>query len=293
MKVNLITVLKGQKYNAPTLKSDWLFYQHPKWKSHGTAQLDQLACGYCSLIACSQTSPSIDSPIEVEDTSLDIENCEVQAVFENNGCLDCHGSNAELNGGGINLTEAHIESSLIGASSNSPGCENEFLVNVDHPEASILLHTLSPEEYADAIGPDCSPMPMPLGGMNTVPMEDVGCIEEWINTLEPNTETPDVLFEAPALTVLTRIKYLLDGGAWTAEELESASGKTPNFTRQFHSVLQTGWPAIVFIKTSLELHLQQPPAMTTTTTGSKHSAELHGSNARGLSQSIVQLQNNH
>ena len=219
-----------------------------------------------NLIACSQTikDPSIDSPSEVEDTSLEIENCEVQAVFANNGCLDCHGSNAELNGGGINLTEAHIESSLIGASSNSPGCENEFLVNVDHPEASILLHTLSPEEYADAVGPDCSPMPMPLGGMNTVPMEDVECLEEWINTLEPNTETPDLLFEAPALTVLTRVKYLLDGGALTAEELESASGENSELHQDGFESLVASWMAsdrfLIKRRQFLELHLQQTPS---------------------------------
>ena len=165
--------------------------------------------------------PSGDASIPTPDGAPGPDHCEVNAVFERNGCLACHGQNAELNGGGIHLTSMRVQESLITVPSRSPGCADASLINVENPEASVLLHTLAADRYNGALDEACQPIPMPLGGRTIIPAEDVDCLEQWIRTLEPpEQEVPDVTYTAPALTVLTRVKYLLDGGALTAEELE-------------------------------------------------------------------------
>ena len=171
--------------------------------------------------AVSETSEESEA---AEDTAAGPSACAVDEVFERNGCLACHGADAERYGGGLNLTVAEREASLVGTASRSPGCAEEALVNVAEPEASILLHTVAAEHYAGAVESECRPIPMPLGAASTMPTEDVDCLEAWIRTLDPADDDPlDVTFAAPALSVLTRVKYLLDRGALTAEELAFAS----------------------------------------------------------------------
>lgn len=122
-------------------------------------------------------------------------------VIERNGCLACHGQRADLNGGGLNLSPARMEESLVNVASRSPGCADMFLVNPSHPEASVLLHTLAPDEYRDSVEPDCHPMSMPLGGGNSVNFEDVQCLQQWIRTLEqPEVQPSEVTYEAPAFS---------------------------------------------------------------------------------------------
>ena len=119
-----------------------------------------------------EEAPVMDGPPEHTDTATDPDLCSVDAVFERNGCLACHGTNAELSGGGLNFTADRLEESLVGVTSRSPGCSEAVLVNADDPEASVLLHTVA-DHYAGALDAECSPMTMPLGGTSTMSREDV------------------------------------------------------------------------------------------------------------------------
>ena len=122
------------------------------------------------LLACNtEKLPSEEiETTEAMDTSTEeeavVESCSVSEVFERNGCMGCHDSNAELNGGGINLTAETLEESLIGVPSISPGCTEDVLVNVENPEASIILHNLSNDWDNTTLSSECAPIPMPLGG---------------------------------------------------------------------------------------------------------------------------------
>ena len=206
-----------------------------------------------------------DAAIPTPDAAPGPGHCEVNAVFERNGCLACHGQNAELNGGGIHLTSMRVQESLINVPSRSPGCADASLINVENPEASVLLHTLAADRYNGALDEACQPIPMPLGGRTIIPAEDVDCLEQWIRTLEPpEREAPDVTYTAPALTVLTRVKYLLDGGALTAEELERASGPDGELLQDEFEALIASWISGARFRIKrrqfLELQLQQTPS---------------------------------
>ena len=125
------------------------------------------------------------------DTATDPDLCAIDSVLERNGCLTCHGTNADLSGGGLNFTADRIEESLVGVTSRSPGCSEAVLVNAEEPEASVLLHTVAADHYAGALDAECSPMAMPLGGTSTMSREDVDCIEQWIRDLDaPETAPP-------------------------------------------------------------------------------------------------------
>ena len=226
-------------------------------------RLVSLGClGLGVLAACASQN---DSPTDETEAPPDPTTCEVNEVFERNQCMTCHGANADLNGGGLNLTSSRLVESLVGVSSNSPGCSEDVLVNVEVPEASVLLHAVSSEYGPDALGAECEPMSMPLGGTKSMSSADVACLEEWIGTLEPPENEPvDVTYAAPALTVLTRVKYLLDGGAVRADELELASGPEGELLQEpFEALVDTWMSGARFHakrRQFLELSLQQKPA---------------------------------
>ena len=115
----------------------------------------------------SESTPPTDEP----DSGIDPEACVVQEVLTRNGCMACHDTNAALNGGGLVFTPDRIEESLVGVASKSPGCDEEVLVHVDNPHASVLLHTVAPERYSGALGDACQPYAMPLGGPPTMPQK--------------------------------------------------------------------------------------------------------------------------
>ncbi|MBO85235.1 MAG: hypothetical protein CL927_07740 [Deltaproteobacteria bacterium] len=190
--------------------------------------------------------------------------CDVEDVFERNGCLACHGADAERAGGGLNLTASEREASLVGVASNSPGCAEEVLVNVDNPMASMLLHNVAADRYFGEVGSECSPIPMPLGGASVLPEDDVDCLEEWIRTRNANDDPPDVTYAAPALTVLTRVKYVLNGGAVTADELGLASDTDGELLPEGLEQLVQTWMSMDRFRDKrrqfLELHLQQIPS---------------------------------
>ena len=211
-------------------------------------------------------TPNADAGLAPDaDVSPPPPSCAVNDVFERNGCFGCHGENADLNGGGVHLTPERLEESLVGVASKSPGCAEHALVDVENPAASILVHSLAPDRHVGELSEACRPMPMPLGGAVTLSDDDVDCVEQWIETLEPpEVEQPDVTFAAPAVTVLTRVKYLLDGGALSAAELESASGPDGELLQAEFEALIATWMAGDRFRAKrrqfLELHLQQTPS---------------------------------
>jgi len=103
----------------------------------------QLLMGLGLLHGCGSSE---EPPVDPSPESLQ---CSVDDILDRNGCLACHGANAQLTGGGLNFTVDRLEESLVGVASRSLGCADEILVDPEHPEASVLLHVcqngLSPE----------------------------------------------------------------------------------------------------------------------------------------------------
>ena len=67
---------------------------------------------------------------------------------------------------------------LIDQPSNNPSCADDVLVDLETPEASLLLRVISPESYRDFGSETCRPAPMPLASEARVSDEDVSCIEK-------------------------------------------------------------------------------------------------------------------
>ena len=101
-----------------------------------------------------EEAPVMDGSPEHTDTATDPDLCSVDAVFERNGCLACHGTNAELSGGGLNFTADRLEESLVGVTSRSPGC-SEAVWSTPKSQASVLLHTVAADHYA--VDAECGP----------------------------------------------------------------------------------------------------------------------------------------
>ena len=101
------------------------------------------------------------------DTATDPDLCAIDSVLERNGCLTCHGTNADLSGGGSVHRRPDRGEPRRGDLSESRLLE-AVLVNAEEPEASVLLHTVAADHYAGALDAECSPMAMPLGGTSTM-----------------------------------------------------------------------------------------------------------------------------
>ncbi|MEM9071766.1 MAG: hypothetical protein AAGE52_24870, partial [Myxococcota bacterium] len=101
----------------------------------------------------------------------------------------------------------------------------------------------------------------------------VDCLESWIRSLEPGVVVdPDPPVAGDAFTVASRVKYLLDGGALTREELEAVGNGDGTVNNDALESLAAGWmwgngggrvPTAAFFEKRrqfLELTLQQNPA---------------------------------
>ena len=218
------------------------------------------AAALCAVVGCAD-EPEQDQTVEPPAAPT----CDVGEVLMRNGCLACHGAGASLSGGGVDLRAEHLEASVKGVRSNSPGCGAEVLVNTERPEASVLLYSVSRGRPQEALSPGCVPMPMPLGGGVAMPAEDVACLERWVRSLEPERE-PEVetRYTAPALSTLTRVKYLLDGGAVTELELQRGSQSDGALSVEGLEALVAGWMTGERFhrkrRQFLELQLQQTPS---------------------------------
>ncbi|MEM9488087.1 MAG: hypothetical protein AAGC55_03025, partial [Myxococcota bacterium] len=110
---------------------------------------------------------------------------------------------------------------LVNQPSGNASCSNNFLIDGENPEASLLLHTIDPERFPGHADSACSVPRMPLASTAQVPAADVACIEEWVHSVaDGGIERQPAPFDpAPVESVANKIKYLLHGGALTEAEL--------------------------------------------------------------------------
>ena len=109
------------------------------------------------------------------------------------------------------------------------------------------------------------PYPCRWADTTTIPSEDVDCIAQWIDSVEQDEEEfVDVTYPAPAFTVLTKVKYLLNGGALTAEELSIGVDEDGELLQSgLEELVETWMSGDRFHEKRrqfLELHLQQTPS---------------------------------
>ncbi|MEM9458661.1 MAG: hypothetical protein AAGF11_31080 [Myxococcota bacterium] len=189
--------------------------------------------------------------------------CDVSEVLARNACLSCHSETPEFNGGGLDLVSDGLAERLVGRPSNNPGCAQSVIIDIDTPQASLLLQTIAPERYAPVEGEQCQFAPMPLLSDATVPPEDVTCIEEWIRGLEePVPVDPPV--PGDAFVVASKVKYLLHGGAITNDELLQVSDDDGKIVNDALETLVAEWMTTPEFRAKrrqfLELTLQQDPS---------------------------------
>jgi len=100
---------------------------------------------------------------------------EVQAVFVNNGCLNCH--SGATPSGGLSLDDATIsETSLVNIVANCSN-NNSLLVEPGSPSTSVLI-----EKLANA-NPNCGGVMPPNG--NQINAQDLQIISDWIVAIGP------------------------------------------------------------------------------------------------------------
>jgi len=115
---------------------------------------------------------------------------EVQAVFVNNNCLNCHAG--AIPSGGLSLDNAQIsEDELVNMVANC-SINNELLVDPGNPDVSILYLKLLPN-------PNCGGV-MPPGGP-LVSTADLNTIFDWIVSIGPAAQFGLMTMEQTAVTV--------------------------------------------------------------------------------------------
>ncbi len=191
------------------------------------------------------------------------DSCDVAEIFARNACTSCHNETPEFNGGGLDLVSDGLAQQLVGRPSNNPSCAQSVIIDIDTPQASLLLQTIAPERYAPVEGEECQFAPMPLFSDATVPSEDVTCIEEWISGLdEPEPVDPPV--PGDAFVVASKVKYLLHGGTITNDELLEVSDDDGKIVNDALEALVAEWMTTPQFRAKrrqfLELALQQNPS---------------------------------
>ncbi|MEM9069979.1 MAG: hypothetical protein AAGE52_15810 [Myxococcota bacterium] len=170
--------------------------------------------------------PSRDVGIDASDgpDSARDESCDVHRVFAANGCTRCHDSTPS-EGAQLDLLSPGLAERLRNRPSMRPNCG--VLVHNTQVDESLLLRLIAPETFP--VPPECDAPRMPPGRGASVSAEDVRCVESWIHTVTDGVEPPPVIdpapFEpAPVETVVSKVKYLLHGGAVTDSELSAVTG---------------------------------------------------------------------
>ncbi|MEM6533934.1 MAG: hypothetical protein AAF654_15035 [Myxococcota bacterium] len=151
--------------------------------------------------------------------------CDVQALFTRYSCTGCHDETPGVAGAGLDLLSPSLVERTVGLPSSNLNCGDDVIIDLETPEASLLLRSVDPVRYADFGSETCEPARMPFGTGGVVSEADVDCLESWIRGLappgEPVDRDPPVLGDA--FTVASRVKYLIDGGPLTNQELQAVT----------------------------------------------------------------------
>ena len=70
--------------------------------------------------------------------------CDIQLVLSRNECTVCHSATPEFTGGGLDLVSDGLAERLIDRPSANPSCATDVVVDLDVPQASLLLRTWLP-----------------------------------------------------------------------------------------------------------------------------------------------------
>ncbi|MEL6543888.1 MAG: hypothetical protein AAFQ82_04635, partial [Myxococcota bacterium] len=192
--------------------------------------------------------------------------CDIQAVFSKYNCTSCHDDTPDFNGAGLDLVSEGLAERLINRPSVNPSCAENVVVSLDNPAASLLLRSVAPARYADGANPECDLPIMPLVGDARLDEDEVTCLENWVRSLEGPTEPVDPPLNGDAFTVLSKTKYIMHGGAITADELDRVSDAEGNIINEALQAVVAEWMTTpeFFAKRRqfLRLTLQQDPADT-------------------------------
>ncbi|MEL6348659.1 MAG: hypothetical protein AAFV53_36480 [Myxococcota bacterium] len=188
----------------------------------------------------SEGAPLQDDTV-TDDTGV-VGDCDVYPVFASNGCTGCHDATPGLYGGDLDLLSTGLEQRLAGQASNHYTCDHNLLVDPSFPEASLLLHTVAPDTYAEHGDPDCGVRTMPPNATEQMAAEDVACIEAWIRGLDEVTVEEPAPFDATTpYSAINKAKYLVHGGAVTDEELAYAIDESGELDLNALRVLIDDW----------------------------------------------------
>ncbi len=179
-----------------------------------------------SSIAVSTSS----SAPALEDCSI----AEVQQVFTDNSCMLCH--NAQIfgaNGGGLNLESPDLGREILGVASRNgdASCSDELLIDPVAPEDSLLLKLINEDLHAELNQTDCQRQPMPQT-RNFMSDDEFQCVSRWVEHVaatqmpvsSSSASSTAAFMPSTAAEALSKAKYILHGGAPTAEELAIFDG---------------------------------------------------------------------
>ncbi|MEM9068137.1 MAG: hypothetical protein AAGE52_06505, partial [Myxococcota bacterium] len=131
---------------------------------------------------------------------------DVQQVLTANTCTNCHNESPGVAGAGLDLVSPGLAERIANRRSTNLSCTGDVIVNLEQPEASLLLRSVHPERYAEFGSDECEPARMPLGARAVVSERDVDCLESWIRSLEPGVVVdPDPPVAGDAFTVASRV----------------------------------------------------------------------------------------
>ncbi|MEL6546743.1 MAG: hypothetical protein AAFQ82_19105, partial [Myxococcota bacterium] len=238
--------------------------------SPGSAWLLAVALGF--LVGCedglvSGNGAEEGAPVPTDDVEPRPEElCDIQEVFRRYNCTSCHDDTPEFNGAGLDLASDGLAQRLIDRPSVNPSCANEVVVDLATPEASLLLRSVAPSRYAGSGDASCDFPVMPLVGSERLTDLEVDCLENWIGGLEPDSVPDDPAVVGDAFTVLSKTKYVMHGGAITADELAKVSDESGRIRNDALREVVATWMATpefqVKRRQFLRLALQQDPADT-------------------------------
>lgn len=207
-----------------------------------------------------------------EQVNEDEEQCttaDVLKLFEAKSCNNCHGATVfAVAGGGLDLTSEQLDSYSLNknTANEAPNCNTGQLINSEEPDQSLFLQLTDPEAYQALNATDCKRPSMPQSGA-ILSKEESDCVKSWIeatikNQTPPPTENVPVTF-APsnAGAAMIKAKYILHGGAVTADELtQLGDDKAALDAQALKSIIATWEESPEYedkIKQFLQLTLQQ------------------------------------
>lgn len=174
---------------------------------------DPMASGLADMDDSGRVDAGNTNPHAIDPTE-----CNPAEVFERNGCQDCHGASAL---GGLDLRGPNLDRLLVDAPAQAEGCQTRTLLDVDHPEHSLILQVIGATEPPAGDDDSCQLVMPPLPD-GLIPEADRTCLTQWVHEVAEDyrggpIETPEPMVST-LRSSLQKVKTLLRGDALTAAE---------------------------------------------------------------------------